>query len=99
MVEAADVLLVESTYGDRVHERDDNGERMAEVVRKTIARRGKVIVPAFALGRVEELLYWLYRLETEKCIPIVPVYVDSPMATTCSRPTARARRARRRNVA
>jgi metallo-beta-lactamase family protein len=82
LVEAADVLLVESTYGDRVHERDDNGERMAEIVRRTIARRGKVIIPAFALGRVEELLYWLYRLETEKRIPIVPVYVDSPMSAT-----------------
>ena len=82
MVEAADVLLVESTYGDRVHERDDNGERMAEVVRRTIARRGKVIIPSFALGRVEEILYWIYRLETEKRIPIVPVYVDSPMSAT-----------------
>jgi metallo-beta-lactamase family protein len=80
-VDHADVLLVESTYGDRLHEQDDNGEHLASVVRRTIERGGKVIVPSFALGRVEELLYWINRLEQEKRIPIVPVYVDSPMAS------------------
>jgi metallo-beta-lactamase family protein len=79
-VHTADVLLVESTYGDRLHEEDDDGERLAEVVRRTIGRRGKVIIPAFALGRVEEVLYWIDRLEDEDRIPHVPVYVDSPMA-------------------
>jgi metallo-beta-lactamase family protein len=81
-VEEADVLLVESTYGDRAHEQDDDGERMAAIVRRTIARGGKVVIPSFALGRVEELLYWLHRLERQRRIPIVPVYVDSPMAAT-----------------
>lgn len=80
-VDHADVLLVESTYGDRVHEKDDDGEHLASVVRRTIERKGKVIVPSFALGRVEELLYWINRLEQEKRIPVVPVYVDSPMAS------------------
>jgi len=79
-VEEADVLLVESTYGNRVHEQDDNGTRLAALITKTIERSGKVIIPAFALGRVEELLYWVARLERERRIPIVPVYVDSPMA-------------------
>jgi metallo-beta-lactamase family protein len=79
-VARAGVLLVESTYGDRDHEPDDDGERLAEIVRDTVKRGGKVIVPAFAIGRVEEILYWLKRLEEEKRIPSVPVYVDSPMA-------------------
>lgn len=79
-VAEADVLLVESTYGDRLHPADDDGERLAEVIRTTIDRRGKVIVPSFAIGRVEEVLYWVKRLEDEGRIPVVPVYVDSPMA-------------------
>jgi metallo-beta-lactamase family protein len=79
-VAQADVLLVESTYGDRLHPADDDGERLAEVIRTTIDRRGKVIVPSFAIGRVEEVLYWVKRLEEEGRIPVVPVYVDSPMA-------------------
>ncbi len=76
----ADVVLVESTYGDRDHVADDNGEELAQVVRATIERGGKLIIPAFAIGRVEELLYWMRRLEQERRIPVVPVYVDSPMA-------------------
>jgi metallo-beta-lactamase family protein len=80
MVEAADYLLVESTYGNRVHEQDDNGTRLAEIVNATATRGGKLIIPAFAIGRVEELLYWVKRLEAEKRIPVLPVFVDSPMA-------------------
>jgi metallo-beta-lactamase family protein len=80
-VAETDVLLVESTYGDRIHEADDNGARLAGIVTDTVARGGKVIIPAFALGRVEELLYWLHRLEEEKRIPQLPVYLDSPMAS------------------
>jgi metallo-beta-lactamase family protein len=79
-VAEADVLLVESTYGNRIHEPDHDGARLAEIISTTVARGGKVIIPAFALGRVEELLYWIKRLEQERRIPIVPVYVDSPMA-------------------
>src|SRR5829696_2439876 len=80
MAGAADYLLVESTYGDRVHEQDDQGAHLARIVSETAARGGKLIIPAFAIGRVEELLYWLKRLEAEKRIPVLPVYVDSPMA-------------------
>jgi metallo-beta-lactamase family protein len=79
-VEAADVLLLESTYGDREHEPDDRGEHLAAIIIRTIGRGGKVIIPSFAIGRVEELLYWIDRLEDEKRIPEVPVYLDSPMA-------------------
>lgn len=78
---AADVALVESTYGDRDHEVDDNGERLAGVIRSTAERNGKLIIPAFAIGRVEEVLYWVRRLERERRIPVLPVFVDSPMAT------------------
>lgn len=76
----ADVLLIESTYGDRLHDPDDNGERLAGIVNDVNARGGKLIIPAFAIGRVEEVLYWLRRLEEQKRIPILPVYIDSPMA-------------------
>ena len=80
MVTEADYLLVESTYGNRVHAEDDDGSQLAEVIGKTAARGGRVIVPAFAIGRVEELIYWVKRLEEQGRIPVLPVFVDSPMA-------------------
>ena len=76
----ADVLLLESTYGDRMHEPDDRGERLAAIIKDTIAKGGKVIIPAFAIGRVEEVLYWIKRLEDEGKLPKLPVFLDSPMA-------------------
>jgi metallo-beta-lactamase family protein len=79
-VAEADYLLVESTYGNKVHEQDDNGDRLAAIVNETANKGGKLIIPAFAIGRVEELVYWLKRLEAEKRIPVLPVFVDSPMA-------------------
>jgi metallo-beta-lactamase family protein len=80
-VERADYLLVESTYGDRVHADDDDGEKFASIIRETATRGGRVIIPAFAVGRVEELLWWIRKLETEGRIPILPVFLDSPMAS------------------
>ena len=82
---AADVMLVESTYGDRDHPADDGGEMLAEIIRDTAQRGGKLIIPSFAIGRVEELLYWIRRLEQEQRIPVLPVHVDSPMATEALR--------------
>jgi metallo-beta-lactamase family protein len=79
-VAEADVLLLESTYGDRTHQPDDDGAALARIVNNTVQRGGKVIIPAFALGRVEELLYWIKLLEERRAIPSLPVYVDSPMA-------------------
>lgn len=78
---SADVVLVESTYGDRDHTDDDTGEQLADFVRDTAARGGKLVIPSFAIGRVEELLYWLRQLEEARKIPVLPVYVDSPMAS------------------
>ena len=80
MVGEADYLLVESTYGNRVHESDDDGEKLAQAIVETAERGGRVIVPAFAIGRVEELIYWIKRLEEQHRIPALPVFVDSPMA-------------------
>ncbi len=79
-VDHADVLLVESTYGDRTHPPDDDGAALAAIINETVQRGGKIIVPSFAIGRTEEVIYWLKRLEEQKRIPLLPVYVDSPMA-------------------
>ena len=57
------MLLLESTYGDRLHEPDDGGARLAAIINETVQRGGRVIIPSFAVGRVEELLYWLRLLE------------------------------------
>jgi metallo-beta-lactamase family protein len=82
---AADVVLLESTYGDRVHADDDDGGGLAAVIRDTAAVGGKLIIPAFAIGRVEELLYWIRRLERQERIPVLPAFLDSPMAITALR--------------
>jgi metallo-beta-lactamase family protein len=79
-VEEADYLLVESTYGNRVHEDDDDGSTLAKTIKDTAERGGRVIIPAFAVGRVEELIYWIKRFEEQRRIPVLPVYIDSPMA-------------------
>jgi metallo-beta-lactamase family protein len=76
----ADILLLESTYGDRIHEPDDRGARLGAIIKDTIARGGKVVIPAFAIGRVEEVLYWIKYLEDQGNIPKLPVFLDSPMA-------------------
>lgn len=80
MIAEADYLLVESTYGNRVHEDDNDGSQVSEVISQTAERGGRVIIPSFAIGRVEELIYWIKRLEEERRIPVLPVFVDSPMA-------------------
>jgi metallo-beta-lactamase family protein len=81
LVTHADYLLVESTYGNRVHADDGEGEKLAQAIRQTAERGGRVIIPSFAVGRVEELLWWIRKLEGEKRIPVLSVFVDSPMAT------------------
>jgi metallo-beta-lactamase family protein len=80
VIDAADVLLLESTYGDSQHPSDDQGEKLSRIIRGTAQRGGKVIIPAFAIGRVEEVIYWLKELEERASIPVLPVYLDSPMA-------------------
>jgi metallo-beta-lactamase family protein len=85
----ADVALVESTYGNRDHAADDGGDELARVIRETARRQGKIIIPAFAIGRVEEVLYWIRRLEEQRRIPVLPVCLDSPMAGEALRYYAR----------
>jgi len=79
--ERADLLLLESTYGDRTHPpREEMDAALAEVVTRTVARGGKVIVPTFALERAQEIILSLRELVTAGRIPSVPVIVDSPLA-------------------
>ncbi len=90
-VPEADYLLVESTYGNRLHEHLDPKIRLAEIINQTAQRGGKVIIPSFAIGRTQLLLYYLRELEEEGRIPILPVIVDSPMAASATRFYARHR--------
>lgn len=78
--EAADYVVIESTYGDRLHEKVDVLSHLAEVVSRTAARGGSVVVPAFAVGRAQALLYLLSQLKKTHRIPAVPIFLDSPMA-------------------
>lgn len=79
-VAEADWLVLESTYGNRRRDRSDPEEALAEVIRRTVARGGSVIVPAFAVGRTQLLLHHLQRLVSSGRIPRVPVFLDSPLA-------------------
>lgn len=79
-IERADILIVESTYGDRRHDPRDPEDAIAEVVKETAARGGTVLVPTFAIGRTQTLLYHLSRLKKAGRIPDLPVFLDSPMA-------------------
>lgn len=81
---AVDTLVMESTYGDRDHPTVDRRERLAEVIRATVERRGMVLVPAFAVGRAQGLLHALHELTIEGRIPRLPIVVDSPMATAAT---------------
>lgn len=84
-VEEADYLLVESTYGNRAHDQSDPKDRLAEIVTATAERGGKVIIPAFSVGRTQLLVYYLRELEEEGRIPVLPVAVDSPMSASATR--------------
>lgn len=77
----ADYLIMESTYGDRLHE--EQGEmidRLADIVNRTVGRGGQLIVPCFAVGRTQQVVLLLHELANEKRIPSLPIFVDSPLA-------------------
>lgn len=77
----ADYIVVESTYGDRLHDADDPSDDLERIIVKTAARGGTLIIPAFAVGRAQSILYYLHRLKQEERIPsTLPIYLDSPMA-------------------
>ena len=83
-VPGADYLLVESTYGNRLHDRRSPEEALEEVVNRTIRRGGTVVIPAFAVGRAQSLLFHLSNVMRAGRIPHLPVFLDSPMAVDAS---------------
>ncbi|MCO6431634.1 MAG: MBL fold metallo-hydrolase [Deltaproteobacteria bacterium] len=80
-VEFGNLLLIESTYGDRLHDRNDPKDLLAKVVKRTAARGGVVVIPAFAVGRCQLLLHYFKELKMAGKIPDIPVIIDSPMAS------------------
>jgi len=88
--EAADYLVIESTYGDRLHQNSDPLATLADVINRTASRGGTVVIPAFAVDRTEVLLHHLGHLDDRGELPAVPVYVDSPMALDALRVYRRA---------
>lgn len=77
----ADALIMESTYGNRDHESVAGArDRLGQIVRETAAKGGRVIIPAFAVGRTQELIYNLHELLKQDAIPSIPIYIDSPLA-------------------
>lgn len=79
-VAEADYVVVESTYGDRLHDPQDPTEALGEVIERTTARGGTVVIPIFAVGRAQSLLYHIWRLKQAGRIGLTPIYMDSPMA-------------------
>lgn len=75
-----DYLMVESTYGNRLHGEVDSATQMARIINEAAERQGPILIPAFAVGRTQEVLYLIRELEDQKRIPVLPVVVDSPMA-------------------
>jgi metallo-beta-lactamase family protein len=77
--EKADVLFIESTYGDRIHPKDDLEEKLKTIVNETIEKGGTLIIPSFAVERTQTLMYLLWQLREKKAIPAIPMIMDSPM--------------------
>jgi len=80
-----DYLIIESTYGHRLHDPINAAmDKLAEIINRTAARGGKIIIPAFAIERTQELIYFLHLLTDQNKIPKLPIYIDSPMATNAT---------------
>jgi metallo-beta-lactamase family protein len=84
-VDEADYIVVESTYGNRIHPDFDVKTRLAEIINDTARRGGHVLIPSFAIGRTQQLIYLIRELEEENRIPVLPVFVDSPMAASATK--------------
>lgn len=85
LIDGVDYLVLESTYGDRLHEAGHPKENLKKVINRTYERGGSLIIPAFAVGRSQALLHYIYLLRQEKAIPHIPVYLDSPMAINATK--------------
>lgn len=77
---SCDYLMVESTYGDRLHSEVHSDTQLTEIINEAVKRNAPILIPAFSVGRTQEILYLIRELEEEKKIPVLPVVVDSPMA-------------------
>jgi metallo-beta-lactamase family protein len=88
-VREVDYLVVESTYGNRLHgdEQSNREEELAQAINESVARGGMLVIPAFAVGRTQELLFHIRELENAGSIPTLPVYIDSPMAINATKIT------------
>lgn len=86
VVSRVDYLITESTYGNRLHSSPDEARAiLCDVARETYARGGKVIIPAFAVGRTQDIVYDLHKLIHDGCLPTLPTYVDSPLAVNVTK--------------
>jgi metallo-beta-lactamase family protein len=81
---ACDYMLIESTYGDRLHDVENPKDALARIINDAVRRNAVVLIPAFAVGRTQELIYLIRELEDEQRIPVLPVRVDSPMAAAAT---------------
>lgn len=84
LVDEADFIITESTYGNRKHEHYDKEEKLAEIVNSAVQRGGNIIIPSFAVGRTQALLYYLHKLLKAGRIPNIPVIIDSPLAISAT---------------
>jgi len=82
---APEYIILESTYGDRRHDSTDDAlKKLAEIAKRTVEKKGKILIPSFAIERTQELVYYFHILVDEGIIPEVPIFVDSPMATNAT---------------
>jgi len=80
-----DYLIIETTYANKIHSKPDEvEEELAKVINETYTRKGKIIIPAFAVGRTQMLVYMLHKLFDQNRIPVMPIYVDSPLAVAAT---------------
>ncbi len=84
-VSRADYLVMESTYGNRRHDPADPQIALADVIHRTVARHGVIVIPSFAVGRAQTLLYYIHLLKATQAVPDIPVFLDSPMAADATR--------------
>lgn len=88
--DTVDYIVMESTYGNRIHEKKDPLDEIAEVINTTIERGGSIVIPAFAVGRAQHMLYYIHQLKVKRRISAqLPIYLDSPMAISATEIFAR----------
>ena len=84
-IEEADVLWLESTYGDRLHKsREETVQELLQIIQQAIRDQAKVVIPAFAVERTQNVIYTLHQLIRKGLIPSIPVYIDSPLAISAT---------------